>query len=424
MVTRRTRSAGLARLAAVGLGLALFAPGVAGADGYDAQVVLRAGTPAGDFAIGEKWALIPGALNDRGHLAVVAGGTPTPDGGVLLQYADGRWTTVAVHGQPGPRGTWPVPMFIGLPLQMNAAGDIAFLTEIGRPPNVALEAYRWDFAARTVIPVGVKGLPAGETLILEQGAEYAPSINNRGEIAFSAGVKNAAGKLAQGIFLMGSDGKIQPLVLPEQEMPGGRKLQMALLPSLNDAGAVAFLAATPNAASPDSAYLWENGTVTPIVAPGGTTVDGRKVREVWSVKLNNRNRTALVTARVEGVSGFGLYRFTEGKLVPLVVRGQEMPGGGKFTGIDTPQPAVSWANEAGQHAFYASEGGVRAVYRIDPDGALTPVLKSRSTTHLGTITHIGSGESFGIALNNRGQIAVTVRIDSGPASLILLTPTP
>jgi regulation of enolase protein 1 (concanavalin A-like superfamily) len=32
MVTRRTRSAGLARLAAVGLGLALFAPGVAGAD--------------------------------------------------------------------------------------------------------------------------------------------------------------------------------------------------------------------------------------------------------------------------------------------------------------------------------------------------------------------------------------------------------
>jgi hypothetical protein len=408
-------------------GLALLAPGGALAAGYDARIVLRAGDPAGDFTIGAKSVLIVGDLNARGDLAVVAGDGVSTDGGALLQYSDGRWTNIAFHGQPGPRGTWPVPMYIGLPVQMNERGDIAFLTESGARPKEVREIYRWDFGTRTVVPVGIKGLPAGENLILEQGGDYAPSINSRGEIAFPAGVKNAAGKVARGIFLLGQDGKIQPVVLPDQELPGGAKVQEAFQPSLNDAGVVAFLASRPFStnAPPDSAYLWEGGKITPIVSPGMLTPDGKKIVEVWSPKLNNQNRTALVSARVQGVSGFGLYRFTEGKLVPVAVRGQEMPGGGKFTTIDYPDGAVSWANAPGQHVFWCGiEGGQRAAYRVDPDGTLTLVLKSRTATSLGNITHLAPGQSFGLAINNRGQIALTVRIDDGPATLILLTPTP
>ena len=36
----------------------------------------------------------------------------------------------------------------------------------------------------------------------------------------------------------------------------------------------------------------------------------------------------------------------------------------------------------------------------------------------------GRGGSFGVALNNKGQVALTVRFDNGPKTVVLLTPTP
>jgi hypothetical protein len=82
------------------------------------------------------------------------------------------------------------------------------------------------------------------------------------------------------------------------------------------------------------------------------------------------------------------------------------------------------ANGAGQHAFLAQlEGGNTAAYLLDADGTLSLILKSGTTTNLGTITDVGGGNWFGVGLNTQGQMLLPVRIDRGANTLVLLTPS-
>jgi hypothetical protein len=139
----------------------------------------------------------------------------------------------------------------------------------------------------------------------------------------------------------------------------------------------------------------------------------------------------LLSASLKGLEGpFGLYRFADGTISPLVVPGQEMPGGGRFKDLVFPWGyyAVSAANDAGQHAFEAvlAEGS-QAAYRLDADGKLSLILKSGANTELAPFTGFGPAgspnNSTGISLNNRGQVAMTVKIAGGPDTVVLLTPT-
>jgi hypothetical protein len=64
---------------------------------------------------------------------------------------------------------------------------------------------------------------------------------------------------------------------------------------------------------------------------------------------------------------------------------------------------------------------------VGPDGKLSLILKEGMVTELGTITHLGAlvgtgGSAGGIGLNSQGQVALPVRFDNGPLTLVLLTP--
>ncbi len=85
---------------------------------------------------------------------------------------------------------------------------------------------------------------------------------------------------------------------------------------------------------------------------------------------------------------------------------------------------VSFANEAGEYAFLARlQDDSTAAYRLDPEGQPTLILKSGTATDLGTITNVGgAGSSFGIGLNSKGQVAMTVRVNDGADTVVLLTP--
>jgi hypothetical protein len=131
----------------------------------------------------------------------------------------------------------------------------------------------------------------------------------------------------------------------------------------------------------------------------------------------------VVAASIQGKSGHGLYRYGEGKLTPLAVTGQEMPGGGRLADVEVPGGSFSWANEAGQHAFVARlSDGTRAAYLLGEDGALSRIVKSNEATDVGTITQLTPAGSAGIALNSKGQVALPVRIEGGPTAIVLLTP--
>jgi hypothetical protein len=294
--------------------------------------------------------------------------------------------------------------------------------------------FLWNSKEQTVTTVAVKGMPAVDNLTFGEALGYGfPMINNRDEIAFDGEVKEVAGKPAPGVFVSGPDGKLMPIALPDQELPGGQKVLWALSPSIDDAGRVAFLA-TSQSGGRASAYLWEQGTISPVAIIGADAPGGGQFESVTAARLNNKNRNVLVVARLQRKPDYGLYLFAEGTLRSVAVRGQPMPGGGTFRTLlardeDAKAFELSEANALGHHAFVAVlEDGSTAAYRMEPDGTLSLILKRGQSTELGQIQRIGRGPNpatspKGIGLNSKGQVALTVKVAGRPDTLVLLTPT-
>jgi hypothetical protein len=403
--------------------LALLAMTAARADTlYQIQSIAKSGGTLGDLGMQIGTGFEVGTLNDLGELVFLA--RSRAGGQVLLHYGNGAFTPIAVPGQDGPVGKWPAGLGAFTPVSMNQSGDVVFTPGTGVGSN--LGTFLWEAKAKQVIPIVLKGMPAGTDLTFAPSTGSVPIVNKSGETAFVAPVQNAAGPVGDGVFFLGRDGRLMTVALGSQTLPGGATMQRAQLPSLNDSGLVAFLA-RPQGGS-FSAYLWEKGSVTSVLLNGSEAPDGGKFSAIHGVRINNKNRSVLVAAHVEGAGGDGLYQWADGKLTSLVVPGKEMPGGGRLknvpiNGLTEQGPAVSYANELGQHAFRALlDDGSTAAYLLDADGKLSLILKSGATTSLGTITNVGGSGSLGIGLNSQGQVALAVNIAGGSETLTLLTP--
>jgi hypothetical protein len=418
--------------AALAAGLTLLAPGAARAQiPYKVQPILKVGDTVNGFAITPGYVFFPGPLNDRGQLAIGVGTNSGTKPELLVQYAEGQLTTIGGPGLDAPAGKFPADVTFDAPLGMNQLGNIVFAAARLTNPH-AFGTFLWDEQAKTLTAVALTGMPATGNLTFAIGGGFAPVINNVGDIAFPAAVLNAAGKPSDGLFFRGRDGKLEAVALPDQALPGGVKVGQASFPSINDAGGVAFLT-SPSAGSgvaansPRGAFLWSQGSTTPLAVPGTDAPGGRLFKSAGRAWLNNANPTVLLAASVNSNSGpWGLYRFAGGTITPLVLPGQEMPGGGRLKQLFFE--LVSPANEAGQHVFEAIlADDSQGAYRLDVDGKLSLILKSGMTTDLGPFTRFldpnGSNVSIGISLNNKGQIAMVIESGSKPDTVVLLTPT-
>jgi hypothetical protein len=417
--------------AALATGLTLLAPGVARAQiPYKVQPILKVGDTVNGFAITPDYVFFPGPLNDRGQLVLDVGTDSGSRPERLLQYADGQLAIIAGPGMDAPGGKFPEDVGFYAPLGMNQLGNIVFVA--AKAGTIPFGTFLWDEQAKTLTAVALTGMPATGNLTFANGGGFAPVINNVGDIAFPAAVLNAAGKPSDGLFFRGRDGKLEAVALPDQALPGGVKVGRAFRPSINDAGGVAFLS-SPSAgsgvavSSPRGAFLWSQGSTTPLAVPGTDAPGGGQFKSVGRAWLNDANPTVLLAASMKGDSGpWGLYRFAGGTITPLVLPGQEMPGGGQVKQLFLN--LVSPANEAGQHVFEAIlADDSQGAYRLDVDGKLSLILKSGMTTDLGPFTRFadpnGSNVSVGISLNNKGQIAMVIENGSSPDTVVLLTPT-
>ena len=103
------------------------------------------------------------------------------------------------------------------------------------------------------------------------------------------------------------------------------------------------------------------------------------------------------------------------QLIATGVPGQELPGGGKCVDV----PSYSFTSKTGGNTFIAAlKGGDAGVYRIDADGKLSLVVKS---SELGAKLY--GSDSWGIATNGKGEIALPVRFTGDKVdTLILLKP--
>jgi len=271
-------------------------------------------------------------------------------------------------------------------------------------------------------------MPAGPGWSFQDPVEVFPAINNRDEIALGAPVTHTGGPSGTTLLLIDAQGQVQPLWTPGQSLPDGTALRLSAPdPSINDAGQVAFLARRTGEKQ-DSAYLWDHGTVIPLLTVGTTVPGAGKVSSASRVLLGGRMNSALVVAGVDGSPRQGLYRIADGQVTPVMVPGQPVLDDGKLQNLQNAfvesnqirTYAVSRASTAGQHVVVAIlEGGATADYLLDADGKLTRILKSGMMTDLGLIT---PDETSPGAVNGQGQVALVLSLNGGPDTLFLLTP--
>jgi hypothetical protein len=426
-------SSRLVRSALSLLALLLAAPGSAPAQtGYKIKPILKAGDAAGDVVIPASYYLWLGGFSDRGEVIVDAFHPTRPQGEILLQVADGKSTVIARPAGDGPGGAWPKDLSI-INFASNAGGTT--LLNAVSAGGGWLGQYRWEARSGQLAQVLKPGMPAVEGWTIE-GSGNGLAVNGRGETAVVLKVRDSSGKTGFGIFLIGQDSRWQPVLLPGQELPGGGKLHdEALHPlSLSDGGAVAFLARREGDRQ-YSAFLWDQGKTSPILAVGADAPGGKKIGSVSGVWPSSAGREVIVTAGLGSSGDQGIYRIVEGALIPIAVSGQELPGVGRFGGVPyaiTPDntyvaTTMGAPNEKGQQAFLAavdgSSGSSSALYVLSPGGGLSLVARSGDVTELGKIQlRPQRGTIPAPFLNNNGEIAVVLSIDNGPSRIAVLAP--
>jgi hypothetical protein len=386
--------------------------------GYKVQTIAKPGDTIGDLKISTNGSFGVGKLNDSGQLAFTTDNAA--GGAILFQYrsSDGTFIPIAVGGRDAPGGKWPRSLSIYGFVSMNQQGDIIFGTE-SSPNNI----YRWDHQSGQVSLVVAAGMPATNGLTFTAGADGNPVINDFGEVAFQARLKDSAGTTQRGIFFLGRDGKLVPVALPGQTVAGIGLIQpdsQGGANSVNNAGVVGFRARRAEDKSV-SVFLWENGTITPVALVGADAPGGGKFTSLSGAAVNNKNLNAFVAGNSDGVSThWNLYMWTGDHLVAICTPGQAMPGGGQFMEL----VSFSSPSSAGESAFKARlDGGDMGIYRVDADGNLALVVKSSELGAKFVDTNIGSSHSYGIGINSKREIVLPVRFTGDRVdSLVLLTP--
>jgi hypothetical protein len=389
-------------------------------------------------------------LADSGLVTFSAAATPGGLPSVLLQWGNDQANPLVVPG--GGRSPhwpldvyWPQDVVVDRPVGVNARGDVVFSvdSQSGAGPWAT---YWWDGGNQTAIPVRLTGGAATGDGVFTHPGGVAPALNNRDEITLIGEVRSASGTLGYGLFfleqLSGEDPALRPVLLPGDSLmtsTGGRVPAVTseyFRPSIDDSGRIAFLAQLQGATG-TSAYVWEWGQNDPVMVSGAALRRGVSITDVVGVWLNDQDRSALAAAATSRTPGrqYGLYRAQDGRVTPLVEPGAAMPGGGtlqtiQFTPVEGTGPpllAVSDANAAGQCAFLATlSDGSSALYRLDPDGARTPVLQTDAPPAPGDPNASAPDLTFTPGsrpcINGQGQIAVSARRGDGTSVLLLLTP--
>jgi hypothetical protein len=317
---------------------------------------------------------------------------------------------IAVTGQAAPNGGLFDRFSVeSLPIvaPINGKGQVAFFASVVR--GRSSEGFFLSTGTRISKLVADGDAVPGGGVFSGFGRHPLPTLNDAGELAFAATITGA--RAVEGVFVASPRG-VRAVALAGGAAPDISSGTFANLdtPSINNRGEVAFLAIVRRGReSIEAIYLQSGGKTRKVVAQGDPAPAGGTFAGFGPPSLNGSGLIGFA-AVVEGraVPG-GVFVAKAGAIKMLVGAGEDTPDGGIFAKF-SERVAV---NEAGTIAFNAILKGAPlsgAIYVVDD--------RVRKVVGLGEVAPGGGVFShFGLwpSLSASGAVVFAASVDGGPA---------
>jgi hypothetical protein len=238
-------------------------------------------------------------------------------------------------------------------------------------------------------------------------------VNAKGQVVFFATLTRA--RAEEGLFLA-SSGRITKVALSGDAAPGGGVLSgfgKHPIPSLNEAGDVAFSATVAGGRTVEGVFVASRGRLRTIATVGDAAsgLSGATLASLDAPALNDRGDVAfLATARRGRETVEAIYLRSGTALRKVVAQGTPAPAGGTFAGFGPPA-----LNRAGVVAFAAvveGRGVPGGVFVADRQG-VRMLVGAGDDTPLGGIF---AKFSERVALDNAGAIAFNAILKDAPVA--------
>jgi hypothetical protein len=404
-----------------------------------------------------------GGLNNKGQVVFTADldqGAGDIGEGVFLGDSSGLAQIIRA-GEAAPGGGTFGGFGSFSPDAINNSGDAAFAfghDPLTLPISTNAGVYLFHHSSGNVTAVVVPGVTPAPGGGIFQGAQFHPSLNNRGDLVFTGIVPADIGPgasigLGAGIFLTDKHGSLFDIARPGDPAPGGNTFDFAQNPAINDHGDIAFgahIAADPcitlgqtlpvDIFCAESVYFrdGESGAVQSIAHQGTAIPDsagGGTFDYAYAPALNSRGQI-LFDAGLAGTSvpfngsttdSQAIFLWSDGRLISIARQGDAMPGGGHLVSAAF-NPGDYDINSNGDVAFNALlDTGEEGIF-LWSHGSLSLVAKTGTVIPgVGTISSLdqyGTGLPNGyVHINDPGQLAFGVVLTDGNIALLLASPT-
>jgi hypothetical protein len=295
---------------------------------------------------------------------------------------------------------------------VNARGQVAFYATVLHAP--AREGIFLAEAGRvTKVAAFGDGLPGGGALA-DFGAHPLPSLNDAGHVAFDAQI--AGGRATEGILLAGADG-LRAIALAGDDAPGVPQGVLVGFdaPALNDNDELAFVADVRRGRDLiDVLYFWNGRRLQRLVAEGDLLPRiGGRMDKIGEPALNDSGVVAFPATIFRGPALGGVFVAGARALRLLVAAGDRAPGGAMILRF-SERVAIDGDSGIAFGAYLGKDGITHeAVLRTGPEGLAEIAVEGAPAPGGGRYAGFGPWPTVGPT----GVTAFIAALDGGPGPL-------
>ncbi len=294
------------------------------------EVLVQRGTNVVGLDNAKIFRMLSPKVNDNGDILFTGSISSLPIDGGLFLFSQGQVKPVALVNAATPiGGVFTGDLALTNSFGLNNRGDVVFLTKRATADILSAIFLVKDQVMTKVVAEGETILNIGK---IQFDSTTAPAINENGDVLFSAATQE--NPLISTVYLF-SNGVIKKIVAPGDPSPQGGTFEQVSSPGryLNNKGEILFIGKT---GGKDGIYLFspENNKITKLVADDDTAPDGGVFRSL-SISLTPAhgrltNKSSFVFRGSTTKTIYGLFYYANGKILKVVGRKDPTPLGGVF----------------------------------------------------------------------------------------------